>query len=203
MKFIVTLSKPITSAVSINYRTKDNSASAADEYTARQGTLNFPAGSTYDTIYVPIYDDFLAELDKEFFVELSNPFNAIIADSQAVGFILDNDAEAAAFAQSSIPLDYSLSQNYPNPFNLETTIEYGLPGPDFVVITIFDIKGCLVRNLISEQQSAGNHSVIWDARDNYGTKVTSGVSFYLMKVEDSAEGGADVFSRTNKMILMK
>jgi uncharacterized repeat protein (TIGR01451 family) len=100
-----------------------------------------------------------------------------------------------------IPENYSLSQNYPNPFNPETTIEFGLPKPGFVEISIYDINGKLVRTLVSENKRAGNHWIKWDARDESGIGVSSGVYFYLMKVEDTI-GGAG-FSQTNKMILMK
>ena len=56
-----------------------------------------------------------------------------------------------------IPENYSLSQNYPNPFNPETTIEFGLPTPGFVEISIYDINGKLVRTLVSDEKRAGNH----------------------------------------------
>jgi len=94
-----------------------------------------------------------------------------------------------------IPENYSLSQNYPNPFNPETTIEFGLPTPGFVEISIYDINGKLVRTLVSEEKRAGNHWLKWDVRDNSGNKVTSGLYFYYFN--------AGSFSRTLKMILMK
>ena len=95
----------------------------------------------------------------------------------------------------AIPDNYSLSQNYPNPFNPETTIEFGLLKPGFVELTIFDINGKLVRTLVSEERSAGNHILKWNAADELGNRMTSGIYYYQMKVGD--------FQRTNKMILMK
>jgi hypothetical protein len=95
----------------------------------------------------------------------------------------------------AVPDNYALSQNYPNPFNPETTIEYALPKAGLVEITIYDTNGKLVRQLISGQQQAGNHWVIWNARDGSGTLVSSGVYFTIMKV--------DKFRQTNKMIFMK
>ncbi len=93
------------------------------------------------------------------------------------------------------PKDYSLSQNYPNPFNPETTIEFGLPAAGVVFINIYDINGHLVRNLVAERVSAGNHSVMWNGRDNSGVRVVSGVYFYSIKAGD--------FRQTLKMILVK
>jgi hypothetical protein len=99
------------------------------------------------------------------------------------------------------PDNYSLSQNYPNPFNPETTIEFGLPKHGFVELSIYDINGKLVRILVSEEKRAGNHWIKWDARDDRGVLVSSGVYFYFMKVNDSDSGAG--FMQSNKMILMK
>ncbi|MBL7092825.1 T9SS type A sorting domain-containing protein [candidate division KSB1 bacterium] len=95
----------------------------------------------------------------------------------------------------TVPDNYTLFQNYPNPFNPETTIEFGLPKLCFVEISIYDINGKLVKKLVSEQRSAGNHVVKWNARDENGVRVSSGVYLYYFKVGD--------FSQTYKMILMK
>ena len=75
----------------------------------------------------------------------------------------------------AIPENYTLSQNYPNPFNPVTTIEFGLPKPGFVEISIYDINGKLVRKLVSQQRSAGNHIIIWNANDELGNRMTSGI----------------------------
>jgi flagellar hook assembly protein FlgD len=67
---------------------------------------------------------------------------------------------------------------------------------------IYDTNGKLVRQLVSGQQQAGNHWVKWNARDDSGTLVSSGVYFTMLKVEDAAARGTG-FRQTNKMILMK
>nr|MBC8184547.1 T9SS type A sorting domain-containing protein [candidate division KSB1 bacterium] len=102
----------------------------------------------------------------------------------------------------SIPENYELSQNYPNPFNPETIIEYGLPKPGQVSIIIYDIRGQVVRTLLSERKSAGNHSVKWDGRDYSGMIVSSGLYLYSFKVRDLSGKGTS-FSRVRRMILMK
>ncbi|MBC8182485.1 hypothetical protein H8E88_15405 [candidate division KSB1 bacterium] len=56
-----------------------------------------------------------------------------------------------------------------------------------------------MRTLVSEEKRAGNQWIKWDARDNHGVPVSSGVYFYRLKVGDSGVG----FRQTNKMILMK
>lgn len=97
--------------------------------------------------------------------------------------------------QYIVPAEYTLSQNYPNPFNPETSIEYGMPKAEVVSINIYDINGHLVRNLVAERKAAGNHSATWNARDNNGIRVVSGMYFYILKAGD--------YSQTLKMILMK
>jgi len=94
-----------------------------------------------------------------------------------------------------LPSSYSLEQNYPNPFNPSTIISYRLPKSGNVQIKIFDALGREVRSLINEEKNAGKHNILWDSRDNYGSKVSSGVYFYTITAGDFAE--------TKKMVLLK
>ncbi|MFA7421494.1 MAG: FlgD immunoglobulin-like domain containing protein [Melioribacteraceae bacterium] len=94
-----------------------------------------------------------------------------------------------------IPSSFTLSQNYPNPFNPSTVISYQLPKQSRVQIKIYDAIGNEIRSLIDEEKSAGKYNILWDSRNNYGTRVSSGVYFYKIT--------ADGFAQTKKMILMK
>jgi len=89
-----------------------------------------------------------------------------------------------------IPSKYSLNQNYPNPFNPTTTIQYELPQRSDVQITVYDLLGRQVTNLVSETQEAGNKSIQWDA-----TNVSSGMYFYQIR--------AGEFVETKKMVVLK
>ena len=84
---------------------------------------------------------------------------------------------------------------YPNPFNPSTTIAYDLPSEATVSIVIYDALGQEVRRLIADTKAAGRYTIQWDARDNLGRGVGSGV--YIAKVE------AGAFSATQKMLLLK
>ena len=93
------------------------------------------------------------------------------------------------------PNTFRLNQNYPNPFNPTTNLSYELSTESYVTITVYDLLGNMVRNLVSEYQSSGIKSVQWDATDNQGQPVSAGV--YMFTIE------AGEFRQTKKMILLK
>jgi len=90
-EFTVTLSGTSTSTITVDYSTENDSAIADIDYLAANGTLTFEPGETVKTIQVPIVGDTLDEVDKDFLVNLTNPNNAIIADEQSQGTIVDDD----------------------------------------------------------------------------------------------------------------
>ena len=91
--------------------------------------------------------------------------------------------------------DYKLIKNYPNPFNPVTTLRYDLPENSHVNITIYDMLGRQVKNLINQTQDAGYRSVRWNATDDYGKPVSAGI--YLYQIQ------AGEFVQTKKMMLLK
>ncbi|HET6462302.1 MAG TPA: FlgD immunoglobulin-like domain containing protein, partial [Candidatus Krumholzibacteria bacterium] len=94
------------------------------------------------------------------------------------------------------PNRLALHANVPNPFNPITTISYDVPahGAD-VNISIYDVSGRLVRDLVHEHRTAGVWSVEWNGEDDRGQRVASGVYFYRMR--------AGAFVDTKKMVLLK
>jgi len=91
--------------------------------------------------------------------------------------------------------NYKLIKNYPNPFNPVTTLRYDLPENSHVNITIYDMLGRQVKNLINQTQDAGYKSVRWNATDDYGKPVSAGI--YLYQIQ------AGEFVQTKKMVLLK
>ena len=83
--------------------------------------------------------------------------------------------------QQSIPNVYILAQNYPNPFNPVTTLHYDLPEDAPVNITIYDMMGKIVNNLVSSQQNAGYKSIQWNATNSAGQPVSAGIYLYMIK----------------------
>lgn len=75
------------------------------------------------------------------------------------------------------PRILALEPNEPNPFSNETAVRYFVPARAWVDLTIHDVQGRTVRTLVSEMQGVGKHSVTWNATDEGGHRVSSGIYF--------------------------
>jgi len=95
--------------------------------------------------------------------------------------------------------DFGLDPNRPNPFNPSTTIQFSVPGmasdEALVELVVFDVQGRLVRSLLAERLSAGDHSIVWDGRDDAGRMVSSGLYLYRLNAGDQSD--------VRKMMLLK
>ncbi len=111
----------------------------------------------------------------------------VVVFDVCVAGVLD---ERPGFVAKSIPLE-----NYPNPFNPKTTISFSIPRTGHVEMSIFDVAGRKVANLLSESMEAGEHTVTWDGTDVNGARASSGVYFCVLK---TAEGQA-----TRKVVMVK
>ena len=96
---------------------------------------------------------------------------------------------------SNISNKIHVGQNYPNPFNPSTSIKYELYKEEFVKVTVHDILGNIVNNLLNARQTSGYKSLQWDATNNHGRQVPAGAYFYSIEAGD--------FKQTKKMILLK
>ena len=76
-----------------------------------------------------------------------------------------------------MPSQITLSQNYPNPFNPITTIDFNLTESGNVNLSIYDINGKLVKELVNEDRGEGLYSVTWDGTNQNGINVSSGTYF--------------------------
>jgi hypothetical protein len=93
-----------------------------------------------------------------------------------------------------VPQSFILYQNYPNPFNPSTTISYEIPKSGLVQLKIYNILGREIATLVNENQSAGEHSIIFNPQKTKNS-ISSGIYFYRLKF------GSSVLSQ--KMILLK
>ncbi len=76
---------------------------------------------------------------------------------------------------------FRLDQAYPNPFNPSTSIRFSVPKNDQVSVKIYDVAGRLVKVLVDEHRTAGEHAVVWRGRDNADRMVAAGVYFVRLK----------------------
>jgi hypothetical protein len=107
-----------------------------------------------------------------------------------------SEVEGSEVAGDQSPVTgYQLEQNYPNPFNPSTVISFQLPVNSEVTLSIFNMNGQLVKKLVTGEMNAGSHSFTWDATNERGERVASGVYLYVLKAGD--------FTAQKKLVLMK
>jgi hypothetical protein len=86
---------------------------------------------------------------------------------------------------NQIPTDFTLEQNYPNPFNPVTTIAFNLPKENSITLRIYNTMGQEIKTLIAnELYQPGRHQIIWDATNNDGEQVSSGVYVYRLVADN-------------------
>ena len=108
-------------------------------------------------------------------------------------FKVDYDQQ---FKNFNVPDEYELKQNFPNPFNPRTTIKYDVAKDGNVEIFIYNILGQKVKKLVNSfHKASSGYQVIWDARNDNGIKLSSGVYFYQIR--------SGSFIKSKKMILVK
>jgi hypothetical protein len=144
------------------------------DFSTRSYEYPFPVDRTPTSITVTAYD-------ANFETEPSN-----VLDLSFMG--IDTTPEVMPVA--------SLNGNYPNPFNPETNISFTVADASVnTVVSIYNIRGEKVNTLVNSKLPTGNHSFVWNGRDQNGQAVSSGVYFCKM-----SSGG---FSTSRKLILMK
>ena len=169
---------------------------------------NYDASSTIliDTLVI----DTLLNIPYQNLVEVAEMLEQTTVNGQWTVFSTDNIdttmasdvrdividiSNALSINENLIPEQYALHQNYPNPFNPTTILRYDLPEDIQVRIMIYDIMGREVRTLMNVNQTAGYHSISWDAKNDIGEGVSAGMYIYMIQ--------AGEFRRTKKMILLK
>jgi hypothetical protein len=113
----------------------------------------------------------------------------ILADSQGNGVEVEVQTYDISFS-NVLPIKTELTDAYPNPFNPSSTINYGLMNDGHVEIMIYDATGRLVDELVNQNQTAGYHSITWNASNQ-----ASGMYFAKMIAGDVVQ--------TQKLVLLK
>jgi hypothetical protein len=95
----------------------------------------------------------------------------------------------------ALPTVYALMQNTPNPFNPMTKVHFDMPVAGDVNLSVFNVLGQHVTDLVNGYREAGSHEAVWEGKDKTGATVASGIYFYRIKTNE--------FTDTKKMVLLK
>ena len=121
--------------------------------------------------------------------------SSFIESEMEIDYVRVYEASTLSTQTQTVPVYFNVFQNFPNPFNPITTLKYDLPEDSFVDITIYDMLGNVVNNLINQNQRRGYKSVQWNATNDQGQPVSAGVYLYRIEAGD--------YRQTKKMILLK
>jgi hypothetical protein len=110
--------------------------------------------------------------------------------------VVSTQALVSTDDQQSVPNAFALNQNYPNPFNPSTQISFDIPeASELVSLSVYNILGQNINTLVSRSMSAGRYTQEWDATDELGNPVASGIYFYELRSSD--------FVSRKKMLLIR
>lgn len=102
---------------------------------------------------------------------------------------------ALSVDNNTLPEVFALHNNYPNPFNPITNIRYDIPEASDVRIDIYDLVGKKVKTLVSKQHQPGRYKIQWNATNEFGSAVATGMYIYKIQAKD--------FVSVKKLLLMK
>ena len=110
--------------------------------------------------------------------------------------VVVSTAAMATDESGTIPDEFALHQNYPNPFNPSTQISFDIPqGGEFVMLNVYNILGQNVSTLVNSVMSPGKYTMEWNATDEIGNPVASGIYFYELR--------SNSFTSRKKMLLIR
>ena len=151
--------------------------------------INQNSTANYVDFVLPSSDSWYAVFSNEGKLTMTEELHVNIELYQNVPSDIPEDELKKLYPQ------LTLYPNYPNPFNPETHITYYLSDAGETELTIYNVTGQKVRNLVKGFQTDGEHSIIWNGTDDNGNSVSSGIYFYKLKSGD--------IEISKKMLMMK
>ena len=136
-------------------------------------------------------------------IDAGEHMNWVLSSENGKEYILESSGEVTVPSserftlefKAVVPATFTLHQNFPNPFNPITTLRYDLPSDGLVTLSIYDMLGREITQLVNTPQTAGFKSIQWNATDSMGRPVSAGV--YLYQIQ------AGEFVQIKKMVLLK
>jgi spore coat protein A, manganese oxidase len=124
--------------------------------------------------------------------EMMRPYSVKPSPSRNAAKLASSGAEETL---EKAPFSFALGQNKPNPFNPTTEIHFSIPASSHVELSIYNTLGQKVRSLVNSSLVPGNHTVVWDGKDDRGSTVSGGLYVYVLNSGNSVQ--------SRKMVLMK
>lgn len=126
--------------------------------------------------------------------ETSGSVEVLVEVAGAVGSLPGGFTYETVTSVEGPPTDFALHANEPNPFSARTAIAMDLPRATPYRLTVFDVRGRLVREVV-DRAGPGRVILRWDGSDRSGTPMASGIYFYRLESEG--------FSQTRRMVLLR
>ena len=142
------------------------------DFTLQLGSPSIDSG----TAFFVLGNDTLVNLDSTQYVGPAPDMGAF-----------EYDPDTDIHSNELFPTVFLLHQNFPNPFNPSTTISFSIQNDSQVKLSLFNIKGQKVKTLTYNEFTKGDHSIIWNADDESGEPVSSGIYFYKLNVNGKTE----------------
>jgi hypothetical protein len=170
--------------------------SATDEDGAVNDTAMAVAGwfPTIGELAAPLLEDSVAVMTYSWNVYASDPWDSTASLNGPRTLTIDVSG-LLALDGIGLPDVFALHNNYPNPFNPVTNITYDIPEVAQVTLDIYNVSGQKVRTLAQGQHEPGRYRIQWNATNDYGNPLSSGMYIYRIHAGD--------FISVKKLILMK
>jgi hypothetical protein len=170
--------------------------SATDEDGSMSDTSMAVAGwfPTIGELAAPLLEDSVAVMTYSWNVWASDPWDSTASSNGPRSLTIDVSG-LLALDGIGLPDVFSLHNNYPNPFNPVTNITYDIPEVAQVTLDIYNVSGQKVRTLAQGQHEPGRYRIQWNATNDYGNPLSSGMYIYRIHAGD--------FVSVKKLILMK
>ena len=148
----------------------------------------------YEDLYEAIVDTNATMLNISWNVWASDEWDEVESANGPWTLVVDAGWMLSA-EEEMLPEVFALHNNYPNPFNPITNIRYDIPEVSDVRIDIYNINGQRVRTLVSREHQPGRYKIQWNATNEFGSPVASGMYIYKIHAKD--------FTSVKKLLLMK
>ena len=150
--------------------------------------------ASHEDLVMAAMNDGVHHVTVDWNVGAMDVWDMTMASNGPFQFTLDLSA-TLGIDESTIPDVFALHNNYPNPFNPVTNITYDIPEVADVKLEIYNVMGQKVRTLATGSHEPGRYRVLWNATNDLGQGLSSGMYIYRIQAGD--------FVSVKKLVLMK